>query len=61
VRVIGVNLDAIRRGEDRETFEDMMRLGIETARSEIATTVEEAMSVPVLRSAEGFPIGMKCC
>jgi carbamoyl-phosphate synthase large subunit len=45
VRVIGVNLDAIKRGEDRETFkETMTRLGIETARSEIATTLEEAMA-----------------
>jgi carbamoyl-phosphate synthase large subunit len=45
VRVIGVNLDAIKRGEDRETFKDTMtRLGIETARSEIATSVEQAMA-----------------
>jgi carbamoyl-phosphate synthase large subunit len=45
VRVIGVNLDAIKRGEDRETFkETMTRLGIETARSEIATSVEQAMA-----------------
>ncbi|MRR57305.1 MAG: carbamoyl-phosphate synthase large subunit [Deltaproteobacteria bacterium] len=44
VRVIGVNLDAIKRGEDRETFkETMTRLGIETPRSEIATTMEEAL------------------
>ncbi|HSN92749.1 MAG TPA: carbamoyl-phosphate synthase large subunit [Anaeromyxobacteraceae bacterium] len=45
VRVIGVNLDAIKRGEDRETFkETMTRLGIETPRSEIATTLEQAMA-----------------
>jgi carbamoyl-phosphate synthase large subunit len=45
VRVIGVNLDAIQRGEDRETFkETMTRLGIETPRSEIATTLEQAMA-----------------
>jgi carbamoyl-phosphate synthase large subunit len=45
VRVIGVNLDAIKRGEDRETFkETMARLGIETPRSEIATTLEGAMA-----------------
>jgi carbamoyl-phosphate synthase large subunit len=45
VRVIGVNLDAIRRGEDRETFkETMTRLGIDTPRSEIATTLEQAMA-----------------
>jgi carbamoyl-phosphate synthase large subunit len=52
VRVIGVNLDAIKRGEDRETFkETMTRLGIETPRSEIATTLEQAM-------AAGARIGM---
>lgn len=46
VRVIGVNLDAIKRGEDRETFkETMTRLGIETPRSEIATTIEEAWNI----------------
>ncbi|HET8732469.1 MAG TPA: carbamoyl-phosphate synthase large subunit [Anaeromyxobacteraceae bacterium] len=45
VRVIGVNLDAIERGEDRETFkETMARIGVETARSEIATSVPEAMA-----------------
>ena len=46
VRVIGVNLDAIKRGEDRETFkETMTRLGIETPRSEIATSLEQAMEI----------------
>src|SRR5690606_31953219 len=37
VRVIGVNIDAIARGEDREEFKAAMnRLGIEMPRSEIA-------------------------
>jgi carbamoyl-phosphate synthase large subunit len=46
VKVIGVNLDAIRRGEDRETFkETMTQLGIETARSEIATSPERAEEI----------------
>ncbi len=46
VRVIGVNLDAIKRGEDRETFkETMTRLGIETPRSDIATTMEDAWTI----------------
>ncbi|PLX87156.1 MAG: carbamoyl phosphate synthase large subunit, partial [Desulfuromonas sp.] len=46
VKVIGVNLDAIKRGEDRETFkETMTRLGIETARSDIATTQEQAEDI----------------
>jgi len=43
VRVIGVNLDAIKRGEDRETFkETMTMLGIEMPASEIATSLDEA-------------------
>ena len=41
VKVIGVQLDAIERGEDRQAFKDAMaKLGIETAGSEIATTLE---------------------
>ena len=43
VKVIGVNVDAIERGEDRQAFKDTMnRLGIEMPKSEIATTVEQA-------------------
>ena len=54
VKVIGVNLDAIKRGEDRETFkETMARLEIECARSEIATTLEAAKSAV---SRIGFPV-----
>ncbi len=46
IKVIGVNLDAIKRGEDRETFkETMAKLGIETARSEIATSQEQAEEI----------------
>ena len=46
VRVIGVNLDAIKRGEDRETFKETMTLlGIETARSEIATSRKQAEEI----------------
>ncbi|MDO9067757.1 MAG: carbamoyl-phosphate synthase large subunit [Deltaproteobacteria bacterium] len=46
VKVIGVNLDAIKRGEDRETFKDTMtHLGIETARSDVAHNMEEAKAV----------------
>ncbi len=46
VRVIGVNLDAIKRGEDRETFkETMTRLGIEMPASEIATNVDQARQI----------------
>ncbi len=54
VKVIGVNLDAIKRGEDRETFkETMARLDIECARSEIATTLEAAKAAV---SRIGFPV-----
>ena len=46
VRVIGVNLDAIERGEDREVFkETMTRLGVETPRSDIAWSVKEAEEI----------------
>ncbi len=43
VKIIGVQLDAIKRGEDRQAFKDTMdSLGIETARSIIANSFEEA-------------------
>ena len=43
VQVIGVPVDAIERGEDRQAFKDTMnRLGIEMPISEIAHSVEEA-------------------
>ena len=43
VKIIGVNTDAIERGEDRLAFKATMdRLGIEMAKSNIAYSVEEA-------------------
>ena len=46
VKVIGVQVDAIERGEDRIEFKKTMdRLGIEMARSEVAYTVEEALAI----------------
>jgi carbamoyl-phosphate synthase large subunit len=46
VRIIGVQADAIERGEDRMAFkETMTRLGIEMPRSEIVYTVEDAERV----------------
>ncbi len=46
VKVIGVQIDAIERGEDRQAFKDTMaRLGIEVPRSEIARTLEEAEAI----------------
>ena len=55
VKVIGVNLDAIERGEDREVFKATMeRLGIETPRSGIVHTVEEA--VDLVENNIGYPV-----
>jgi len=54
VQIIGVQADAIERGEDRQAFKDAMnRLGLEMPRSKIAHTVEEAE-----KTAEelGYPV-----
>lgn len=54
VQVIGVQLDAIERGEDRIAFkETMKRLGIEMPRSNPAYTVEEA---EVIARELGYPV-----
>ncbi|MBR5915573.1 MAG: carbamoyl-phosphate synthase large subunit, partial [Spirochaetia bacterium] len=54
VKVIGVNLDAIERGEDREIFKETMKgLGIETPRSGICHTVAEAEAIA---ADIGFPV-----
>ncbi|MCH5207336.1 MAG: carbamoyl-phosphate synthase large subunit [Oscillospiraceae bacterium] len=46
VKVIGVQLDAIERGEDRIEFKHTMEtLGIEMARSEVAYSVDEAVKI----------------
>ena len=46
VEVIGVQVDAIERGEDRVEFKKTMNsLGIDMARSEVAYTVEEALAI----------------
>ncbi|MEI6971543.1 MAG: carbamoyl-phosphate synthase large subunit [bacterium] len=46
VKVIGVNIDAIERGEDRLIFkETMQKLGIDMPKSKIAYTVEEAEKI----------------
>jgi carbamoyl-phosphate synthase large subunit len=54
VKIIGVDIDAIERGEDRLAFkETMTRLGIEMPKSKIALSVEEAEGV----AAElGYPV-----
>ena len=55
VKVIGVNLDAIERGEDREIFkETMQKLGIETPKSGIVHSVEEA--VALVEGEIGYPV-----
>ena len=54
VKVIGVQLDAIERGEDRQAFKDTMtKLGIETPRSDIATTLE---SCEKIAEELGYPV-----
>ncbi len=46
VEVIGVQPDAIERGEDRQAFKDTMdRLGVPMPRSEIARQLEEAEAI----------------
>jgi carbamoyl-phosphate synthase large subunit len=54
VKVIGVQVDAIERGEDRIAFKETMnRLGIEMPKSAPATSVEEAEKI----AAEmGYPV-----
>ncbi len=54
VKVIGVEIDAIKRGEDRIAFKDTMnRLGIDMPASEPAYTVEEAERVA---ARLGYPV-----
>ena len=46
VQVIGVQIDAIERGEDREAFKELMEsLDIEMARSKVAYSVEDAVAI----------------
>lgn len=57
VKVIGVQVDAIERGEDRIEFKKTMdELGIEMARSEVAYSVDEALGI-----AEnlGYPVVLR--
>ena len=57
VKVIGVNLDAIERGEDRLLFKETMRkLGIEMPRSELAYTVEQAETIA---AGLGYPVVLR--
>ncbi len=57
VQVIGVQVDAIERGEDRIEFKKTMdSLGIEMARSEVAYSVEEALQIA---DKLGYPVVLR--
>ncbi|MBR4981822.1 MAG: carbamoyl-phosphate synthase large subunit [Lachnospiraceae bacterium] len=57
VKVIGVQVDAIERGEDRIEFKAAMdKLGIEMARSEVAYSVEEGLSIA---EKLGYPVVLR--
>ncbi len=57
VKVIGVQVDAIERGEDRIEFKNAMNaLGIEVARSQVAYSVEEALSIA---DELGYPVVLR--
>ena len=57
VKVIGVQVDAIERGEDRVEFKKTMdKLGIEMARSEVAYSVEEALAIA---DKLGYPVVLR--
>ena len=57
VKVIGVQVDAIERGEDRIEFKNTMEsLGIEMARSQVAYSVEEALSIA---EQLGYPVVLR--
>ena len=57
VQVIGVQVDAIERGEDRIEFKKSMdALGIEMARSEVAYSVEEALNIA---DELGYPVVLR--
>ncbi len=57
VKVIGVQVDAIERGEDRIEFKAAMdKLGIEMARSEVAYSVEEGLAIA---EKLGYPVVLR--
>ena len=57
VKVIGVQVDAIERGEDRVAFKEAMdKLGIEMARSEVAYTIEEGLAIA---EKLGYPVVLR--
>ncbi|MBE6949509.1 MAG: carbamoyl-phosphate synthase large subunit [Ruminococcaceae bacterium] len=57
VKVIGVQVDAIERGEDRMEFKQTMNeIGVEMARSEIAESVDEALAIA---DKLGYPVVLR--
>lgn len=57
VKVIGVQLEAIERGEDRIEFKKTMDvLGIEMAKSEVAYSVDEALAIA---DKLGYPVVLR--
>jgi len=57
VKVIGVQVDAIERGEDRIEFKKTMdMLGIEMARSQVAYSVEEGLAIA---EKLGYPVVLR--
>ncbi|MBQ4275754.1 MAG: carbamoyl-phosphate synthase large subunit [Lachnospiraceae bacterium] len=57
VKVIGVQVDAIEKGEDRIEFKNAMNsLGIEMARSQVAYSVEEGLEIA---EKIGFPVVLR--
>ncbi len=57
VEVIGVQVDAIERGEDRIEFKNTMdSLGIEMARSEVAYSVEQGLEIA---DKLGYPVVLR--
>ena len=57
VKVIGVQVDAIERGEDRIEFKNTMNeLGIEMARSDVAYSVDEALDIA---DKLGYPVVLR--
>lgn len=57
VQVIGVQVDAIERGEDRIEFKkSMAAIGVEMARSEVSYSVEEALAIA---DRLGYPVVLR--
>jgi carbamoyl-phosphate synthase large subunit len=57
VKVIGVQVEAIERGEDRVAFKEQMnKIGVEMARSEVAYSVDEALAIA---DKLGYPVVLR--